>query len=141
MLQLAGHLRGRALQEWNLLSEAQQTTYKKAVEALRARLDSGNRTLAVQDFRHSNQKETEPVADFIRRLEHTYQLAYGHDRMHPETRDTLLCSQLKDGLLPDFMKAPVVSGAGNYQELCIAAKNEENRQAIIRRSSNTGGLT
>ena len=53
--------------------------------------------------------------------------------MHPETRDTLLCSQLQDGLLYNLMKAPAVSGAGNYQELCIAAKNEENRQAIIQR--------
>ena len=51
-IQLAGHLRGRALQEWNLLSTADRTTYQSAVVALRTCLDPGNKTLAALDFRH-----------------------------------------------------------------------------------------
>ena len=46
LLQLAGHLRGRALQEWGLLDTDTKVSYKQAVEALRLRLDPGSRTLA-----------------------------------------------------------------------------------------------
>ncbi len=44
LLQLAGYLRGRALQEWNLLD---RSTYSHAVEALHARLDPVSKTMAV----------------------------------------------------------------------------------------------
>ena len=47
-----------------------------AVEALCARLDPGSRALAAQDFRHISQSKDEPVADFIRRLEQMYKVAY-----------------------------------------------------------------
>ena len=50
LLQLAGHLRGRALQEWNLLDDQSKATYSGAIEALRTRLDGGNKTLAAQDL-------------------------------------------------------------------------------------------
>ena len=50
LMQLAGHLRGRALQEWNLLGEEEKATYDAATQALRTRLDPGNRVLAAQDF-------------------------------------------------------------------------------------------
>ena len=98
LMQLAGHLRGRALQEWNLLSDRDKGSYADAIQALRSRLDPGGRTLAAQDFRHTVQGETELVADFIRRLERTFQIAYGQDGMSAETRDTLLHSQLQEGL-------------------------------------------
>ena len=52
VLQIAGHLRGCALQEWNLLNEVDKATYAKASAALRERLDPGNKTLVAQDFRH-----------------------------------------------------------------------------------------
>ena len=39
LIQLAGHLKGRARQEWSLLSESDKTNYDKSVEALCARLD------------------------------------------------------------------------------------------------------
>ena len=42
LLQLAGHLKGQALQEWNLLPDDQKTTYDCAVAALRGRLDPGS---------------------------------------------------------------------------------------------------
>jgi len=53
LLQFAGHLRGRALQEWNLLREEDKLSYKAATQALQNRLDPGCRALAAQDFRHN----------------------------------------------------------------------------------------
>ena len=133
LMQLAGHLRGRALQEWNLLGEGDKETYAEATQALRSRLDPGGRALAAQDFRHTVQGETEGVADFIRRLERTFRIAYGRDNMSSETRDTLLHSQLQEGLRYDLMKGPAVSGAQAYKELCLAAKNEEKRLAGLKK--------
>ena len=56
LLQLAGHLRGRALQERNLLEKSDRNSYNKAIDALRARLDPGSKALAAQDFRHSRRE-------------------------------------------------------------------------------------
>ena len=81
LMQFAGHLRGRALQEWNLLDPEDRKTYEAATQALRTRLDPGGRALAAQDFRHTMQREAEPVSDFVRRLERTFQIAYGRDVM------------------------------------------------------------
>ena len=50
LLQLAGHLLGRALQEWNLLNGEQVCEFHVAVKALQERLDPGSRVLAGQDF-------------------------------------------------------------------------------------------
>ena len=86
LLQFAGHLRGRALLEWNLLDREDKSSYKIATDALRTRLDPGGRALAAQDFRHTFQRDNELVGDFIRRLERTFQLAYGRDKISPETR-------------------------------------------------------
>ena len=55
LIQLAGHLKSRALQEWNLLLPMEKSSYASAIEALRSRLDFGNRTVAAQDFRHTIQ--------------------------------------------------------------------------------------
>jgi len=115
LIQLAGHLRGCALQEWNLLGGSERGTYDTAVTALRSRLDPGSKAMAAQDFRHISQKEGESVSNFIRRLERTFQLAYGRDGMLPETRDALLYSQLQEGLRDRLMEGPAVSGAANYQ--------------------------
>ena len=87
LLQLAGHLRGRALQEWNLLQDSEREVFESAVDSLRIRLDPGSRALAAQDFRHTIQREKEPVSDFIRRLDQTFRLAYGKERLTTETRD------------------------------------------------------
>ena len=133
LLQLAGHLRGRALQEWGLLDEDSKRSYVQAVDALRLRLDPGSRTLAAQDFRHTSQIDEERVADFIRRLERTFNVAYGREGMSSETRDTLLHGQLQDGLKHDLMRAPAVSGAQSYSELCLAARNEEKRLAELKK--------
>ena len=133
LIQLAGHLRGRALQEWNLLEHKELLTSESAISALRNRLESGMRVLAAQDFRHTSQKEMESTADFIRRLERTFRVAYGHDSMSVETHETILYSQLQEGLRHDLMKSPAVSGAQSYKELCLAAKNEEKRQAELKK--------
>ena len=76
-IQLAGHLHGRALQEWNLMDESDNKTWDTAIPVLRKRLDQETKILAAQDFRHTAQGETEKVADFIRRLERTFRIAYG----------------------------------------------------------------
>ncbi len=53
--------------------------------------------------------------------------------MSTETRDTLLHSQLKDGLKYDILKGSAVSGAQSYKSLCLATKNEEKRQVELRK--------
>ena len=133
LMQLAGYLCKRALQEWNLLTEEEKKTFPVAVTALQGRLDSSNRVLAAQDFRHAAQREGETAAEFMRRLEQIYRVAYGRDRMSTETRDILLFNQLQGGLKYDLMKAPAVSGAQGYQQLCLAARNEERRLIDLER--------
>ena len=89
--------------------------------------------LAIQDFRHASQRDDETVSDFIRRIERHYRVAYGRDGLGAETRNALLHSQLQEGLKLELMKASSVSGAGTYQALCLAAKNEERRLAELRK--------
>ena len=131
LIQLAGHLRGKAQREWDLMAENSKASFGAAVKALRARLDSGSRAVAAQDFRHLSQQTTESAADFICRLEKTFRRAYGHEQMSEETRNTLLYSQLNEGLKYSLIKAPAVSGASEYQQLCVAARNEERRQSEL----------
>jgi len=133
LMQLAGHLRGRALQEWNLLTKEDRASYGLAVGALRERLDPGSQALAQQDFRHAIQAESECVADYIRRLERLFQIAYGRGGMKSETREALLHSQLQEGLKYSLMKSPAVSGAQTYKQLCLSAKQEEKRVMELKR--------
>ena len=133
LIQLAGYLRGKALMEWNLLEPDKKATYEVAKQTLQLRLDTGGRSLAAQDFRHLVQQEAESVGDFIQRLERTFQIAYGRDQMSKETRDTLLHSQLQEGLRDELMRSPTVSGSHEYSELCLAAKNEEKRLATLKK--------
>ena len=127
LLQLAGHLRGRALQEWNLIPVEEKSTFRDAVKSLCSRVNPENRVLAGQDFRHAMQESSESVADYIRRLERLFQTAYGRDGLGTETRQMLLYSQLQEGLRYNLIKSPAVSGAESYGQLCIAAKREEKR--------------
>ena len=130
---LAGHLRGRALHEWGLLSADEKKSYTRVVEALKSRLDPGGRTLAAQEFRHTTQGEAERVADFIRRLERTFNVAYGWEGMFTEIRDALLHGQLQDALKHELMQAPAVSGSQTYKELCLTARNEKKRLAELKK--------
>ena len=68
LLQLAGHLRGRALQEWNLIPVEDRPIFTDAVKSLRSRIDPESCVLAGQDFRHAVQENGESVAEYIRRL-------------------------------------------------------------------------
>lgn len=133
LMQFAGHLRGRALQEWNLLSDDEKATFDTAVKSLRSRIDAGSKAVAAQDFRHLRQGDSESVSDLIRRLERTFRIAYGRDSMSTETRDALLYGQFQEALRYKLMRAPAVSGSTKYQELCVAAKNEEKRLAELRK--------
>ena len=113
-----------------MLSEGYRSTFEAAVKALCERLDPGGKAMAAQDFRHCSQSENEPVSDFIRRLERTFRLAYGHDKM---LDDALLHRQLQEGLRQHLMEAPAVSGAPTYSVLCCATKNEERHQAELKK--------
>jgi len=53
VLQLAGHLHGWALQEWNLIPAEERSTFSDAVKSLGFRVNSGSHVLAGQDFRHA----------------------------------------------------------------------------------------
>ena len=133
LLQLAGHLKGRALQEWNLMADTEKTTYSQATAALAGRLDPGSRIMAAQDFRHASQEDCEKVGDFIRRLEQLFKLAYGHDAISAETRAVMLYGQMHEGLKHRIMESSAVSGATDYKGLCLAAKAEEKRLAAIKK--------
>ena len=143
LLQLAGHLRGCALQEWDLIPEDIKSTFRTAVDALRDRLDPGGWMLVVQDFRHAAQKSEESVADFIRCLERCFRGAYGRDNLGKEAQEALLHGQFQKGLRMELMKSPSVSGAQSYPTLCLAAKNEERRLAQLKkrqRYKDTSGM-
>ena len=132
LIQFPGYLKGKALQEWHLLTNEDQQSYSTAIDALRVRLDPRNKTMAAQEFRHSLQWTDESVAEFIRRIEKAYQIAYGKDALSNDTRDALLYGQLYEGLRYELMRGPTVSGSQGYQELCIAAKAEERRLAALK---------
>ena len=53
--------------------------------------------------------------------------------MSMETRGTLLHSQLQEGLWYSILQTLSVSGAQTYSELCLASKNEEKRQADLKK--------
>ena len=133
LIQLAGQLHSRAIQEWNLLEDGNKRTNADATQALHSRMDRGCRGLAAQDFRHTVQGDAESISDFVRHLKHTFQIAYSQDSMSIETRDTLLHSQLQEWLRYDLMRAPAVSGAQTYKELCLATKNKESRLAELQK--------
>ena len=133
LIQLAGHLNGRAVQEWNLTPAAERRSYETSVASLCSRLDPGNRAMAVQDFSHASQRERESASDFVSRLGKIFSLAYGHDQMLHETRDKLLYSQLQERLKYSLMEAPAVSSPIRYQSLCVAAKIEGRRQAELKK--------
>ena len=138
-IQLAGHLRGRALQEWNLLDEDDKTNWQCAVKVLQSRLEHGNSTMAAQEFRHLYQDKKETVSEFISRLERTFRIAHGKARMPIESKEALLYGQLQEGLLYKLIESPAVSGAQDYKSLCVAARNEERRLVELSRRSQRHG--
>ena len=53
--------------------------------------------------------------------------------MSQETGNVLLHGQLQDGLRYEIMKAPAVSGAQSYNELCLASQNEEKQLLELKK--------
>jgi len=102
-----------------------------AIEALC--VESGRCALVAQDFRNAIQREKESVSDYISRLERSFQVAYGHESLTAETRDTLLYGQLQAGLKLILMESPAVSGSLSYTQLCAAAEQEEKRLLELKR--------
>jgi len=94
-MQLGGHLHRRARQ---VLTDEEKESYLRAIQALKGKLEPVNKVLAAQDFRHISQSDQESVSELIRRLEHTFKVAYGKDSMSQETRSALLHGQLQDAL-------------------------------------------
>ncbi len=72
--------------------------------------------LAVQDF---SQKDEETVADFIRRLERHFRVAYGRDGLGSETRNTLLRFRRDDsgGTKTRADESPACIRCGNLPNL------------------------
>ena len=56
--------------------------------------DPGSCALATQEFRNALQREKESVSDYITRVEQSFQITYGHERLTLETRDAFLYSHL-----------------------------------------------
>ena len=52
--------------------------------------------------------------------------------MSSETRNAFLYGQLQEGLRYNLMEAPAVSGAPDYQALCLAVKTEEKCRQYTR---------
>ena len=109
------------------MEEGDRKDLCKAKATLKRRLDPGSNMLAAQDFRRASQRKDESIADYIRRLERVFRQAYGSDGMSAETRAALLYGQMQEGLKLELMESPAVSGAANYKQLCLAARNEEKR--------------
>lgn len=87
--------------------------------------------LAGQDFRHTcvTQGATETVANIICRLDCILQVTYSNDKMSSETREVIPYGKLQEGLTLELMKRP---GAMSYNELCMSAKNDKQRQTELK---------
>ena len=99
------------------MDSANKATLDSAVKSLMARLDSGNKFVATQDFCHLSQLEGETVSKFISHLERLFKVTYGKDDMGKNTHEVLLYGQLQEGLRYEIIKSPAVSGASSYKEL------------------------
>ena len=88
LLQLAGYLKGKAFQEWNLMNERDRSLFSMVATKLKQKLEQGANKLAAQDFRHATQKQKENASDFIHRLEKLFRRAYGREALTAEAQDT-----------------------------------------------------
>ena len=127
-MQLAGHLQGQALAEWNLLTGDEVKTLETAVKCMKEHPYPCSKVLAGQDFRRTVQGVAETVVDFICWLEKSYYVAFGNDKMSRETKDTMLYGQLQEGLRLSLIRSPSVSGAMTYQELCMPSMKRRGKQ-------------
>ena len=82
---------------------------------------------------HTAQQEGESVSNFVRRLERTFHVAYGRDRMSSEMKEAILYGQLQEGLSLELFWGPAVLGALGYKELCVAAKGKVRRLSELKK--------
>ena len=108
---MAGHLRGCAEAEWNLLGDDETSDCETAVHNLREHLYPCSKVLAGQDFRCTVQTDNETVAGYICRLEKAFRIAFGNDKLGRKTTGTLLYGQLHKGLRLGILRSASVSGA------------------------------
>ena len=92
LMELPSYLKGRALQEWRLLSHSEQQDFTMAINTLGVRLDPGSKTMAAKDFWHSLQKSGENMPDFIRQLRRPSRLLMAKitSTAQPETRYSMV---------------------------------------------------
>lgn len=64
-MQLTGHLRGKALQEWNLLNPEDNGSFDWAMEKMSSMLGQGSHVMIAQNFFHTCQEEAESVSNYI----------------------------------------------------------------------------
>ena len=141
LLQLAGYLKGKALQE--MMSECDRSSFSMAATKLKQKLDQGAKKLADQDFCHATQKQKESVSNLIHHLE-KFRQAYGREALLQKLETLCYTASCIEGLRVEIMQAPAVSGAQSYAEPCVAAKNAQHRQdELYKRQaySNSTGKT
>ena len=128
LMQLPGYLKGRALQEWSLLSPTVQQDYTAAIDLdwIRRTGPWLPRSFAIPPSARGRVSQTS--SDVSRRPSKWPTARI----LSIPTRDALLYSQLYDGLRYNLMRGPTVSGSQNYRELCVAARGEEHRLAALQ---------
>jgi len=77
MIQLTGHLKGQALEEWELIEDSEKQGWYEVVKVLQSQLEHGQHAMVAQDFQYLHQWATESVGDFIRRLARAFKIGYG----------------------------------------------------------------
>ena len=90
LIQMARLLKGKALQEWNLLLDEENYTFKGESERLSKALGPSGWILEAQNFCHTHQEENERVSAFIWRMEHIFRVTYGYDKLKSVSRDFFL---------------------------------------------------
>jgi len=76
---------------------------------------------------------TDTGTDYVCRLERAFHIAFGNDKLGKETKETMLYGQLQESLHLGFLRSASVSRAMSYKELCMAARNEEQRLTELRK--------
>ena len=133
-MQLAGYVQVQALQEWDLLEDHDKTSWEEALKMLYSRLNPGHKVLSAQNFRHTTQRKTESVTDFIRSLKWTFQIAYGQDGLTQEMRKPFCMARYRMVFVLTLCRIPLCPDrALTYRELRMAARNKEKRQVEMKK--------
>lgn len=69
-----------------MLGREFKDTFAHIGQSLRLHLDTGNKALTAEDFRHLTQKSDDQVTELIH-MECNFRVVYGWDKLAVETRD------------------------------------------------------